>query len=188
MRQIKRKDINLTRCVDHDLHTAWSTRESLLDQWYSTFVVPLVLNRPDSVNQCKRSSVNLHCSCLQRTTRNVLGAIEFICHTEDVVAVFNRNSVDRHLYADDKFCSVLQAFLVPNNSIHALLIHIYMLISAPKLFYNYNYNYNYNTVTDIDTTRERLVNCILDVRKWCASRRLQLNAQKYRTGVVWEGC
>jgi len=31
--------------------------------------------------------------------------------------------------------SVLQAFLAPNNSIHALLIHIYMLILAPKLFY-----------------------------------------------------
>jgi len=33
------------------------------------------------------------------------------------------------------FCSVLQAFLAPNNTIHALLIHIYMLILAPKLFY-----------------------------------------------------
>jgi len=32
-------------------------------------------------------------------------------------------------------CSVLQAFLAPNNSIHALLIHIYMLILAPKLVY-----------------------------------------------------
>jgi len=31
--------------------------------------------------------------------------------------------------------SVLQAFLAPNNTIHALLIHIYMLILAPKLFY-----------------------------------------------------
>jgi len=33
-------------------------------------------------------------------------------------------------------CSVLKAFLAPNNSIHALLIHINMLIYlAPKLFY-----------------------------------------------------
>jgi len=56
--------------------------------------------------------------------------------------VFNRNSVDYHLYADDK-----------------------QLYSA-------------TTVTDIDTTRERLADCILDVREWCASRRLQLNAQK----------
>ena len=47
--------------------------------------------------------------------------------------MFNRNSVDHHLYADDK-----------------------QLYSA-------------TTVTDIDTTRERLVDCILDVREWCAS-------------------
>ena len=63
--------------------------------------------------------------------------------------MFNRNSVDHHLYADDK-----------------------QLYSA-------------TTVTDIDTTRERLVHCILDVREWCASRRLQLNAQK--TELVWFG-
>ena len=50
--------------------------------------------------------------------------MEFICYTEDVVAVFNR---DHHLnYADDK-----------------------QLYSA-------------TTVTDIDTTRDRLVDCILD--------------------------
>jgi len=63
--------------------------------------------------------------------------------------VFNRNSVDHHLFADDK-----------------------QLYSA-------------TTVTDTDTTRDRLVNCILDVREWCASRRLQLNAQKPE--VVWFG-
>jgi len=45
--------------------------------------------------------------------------------------------------------------------------------------------YSATTVNDIDTTRERLVNCILDVREWCASRRLQLNAQK--TELVWFG-
>jgi len=33
-------------------------------------------------------------------------------------------------------CCVWQTFLAPNNSIRALLIHIYMLILAPKLFYN----------------------------------------------------
>jgi len=32
-------------------------------------------------------------------------------------------------------CSVPQAFLAPNNSIRKLLIHIYMLILAPKYFY-----------------------------------------------------
>jgi len=34
--------------------------------------------------------------------RSVITAIKFICYTEDVVAVFNRNSLDHHLYADDK--------------------------------------------------------------------------------------
>jgi hypothetical protein len=80
---------------------------------------------------------------------SVLGAIEFICYTEDVVAVFHHNSVNHHLYADDKQI------------------------------------YTATTVTDIDTTRERLVRCILDVRDWCASRRLQLNARK--TELVWFG-
>ena len=45
--------------------------------------------------------------------------------------------------------------------------------------------YSATTVTDIDATRERLVDCILDVREWCASGRLQLNAQK--TELVWFG-
>jgi len=45
--------------------------------------------------------------------------------------------------------------------------------------------YSATTVTNIDTTRERLVNCILDVREWCASRRLQLNSQKAE--LVWFG-
>jgi len=130
-------------------HSAWTTTESLLDQRYSTFVVPLVLNRPDSVNQCKRFSVSLQCGCLQRrTTRKrsrCMQSNSFV-YTEDVVPVFNRNSVVQHIimYADDK-----------------------QLYSA-------------TTVNDIDTTRERLVNCILDVRVWCASRR----PQKNRTGVV----
>jgi len=73
---------------------------------------------------------------------SVLRAIEFICYTVDFVTVFNRKSVDHHLYADDK-----------------------QLYSA-------------STDTNIDTTHEHLVNCILDVREWCASRRLQFNAQK----------
>ena len=104
-------------------------------------MVPLLLNEPNSVNvnglQSACSAVA--CSVPQGSG---LGAIKFICYTEDVVAVFIRNSVDHHLYADGKQL------------------------------------YSVNTVTDIDTTRERLVNCILEVRDWCASRRLQLNAQK----------
>jgi len=45
--------------------------------------------------------------------------------------------------------------------------------------------YSTTTVTGIDTTRECLVNCILDVPEWCAFRRLELNAQK--TELVWFG-
>jgi len=61
--------------VDHDIllevSRIASRSKSLqnLDQRHSTAVVPLVLNRPDSVNQCKRFSFSLQCSCLQRTTR-----------------------------------------------------------------------------------------------------------------------
>jgi len=63
--------------------------------------------------------------------------------------VFNRNSVDHHLYDDDE-----------------------QLYSA-------------TTVIDIDTTRERLVNCNLDVHEWCASRPIQLNVQK--SELMWFG-
>jgi len=83
----------MTFCLKYYRIASWSK--------ISTFVVPLVLKRPDSVNQCKRSSVSLQCGC-SVPQGSVLGAIEFICYTEDGVAVFNRNSVDHYLYADDK--------------------------------------------------------------------------------------
>ena len=38
---------------------------------------------------------------------------------------------------------------------------------------------------DIDVVRTRLSNCVADVAVWCASRRLQLNANK--TEVIWFG-
>ena len=38
---------------------------------------------------------------------------------------------------------------------------------------------------DIDAIRERLSKCIADIAVWCASRRLQLNANK--TEVIWFG-
>jgi len=65
--------------------------------------------------------------------------------------VFNRNSVDHHLYADNK-----------------------QLYSA-------------TTVTDIDTTRDRLVNCILDVREWCSLSKTTVRCAKTQTGMtlVW---
>jgi hypothetical protein len=80
---------------------------------------------------------------------SVLGPLEFISYTDDVVEVFQKNSVRYHLFADDKqvYCST--------------------------------------TIADIDITRQRLSSCISDVRDWCASRRLQLNASK--TELVWFG-
>jgi hypothetical protein len=134
--------------VDHDillevLQNRFSVNDIALS-WFRSYLT----DRTQSINvngfQSARSAVT--CSVPQGS---VLGAIEFICYTEDVVAVFVRNSVDHHLYADDK-----------------------QLYSA-------------TTVTDIDTARERLVKCILEVRDWCASRRLQLNAQK--TELLWFG-
>jgi hypothetical protein len=41
------------------------------------------------------------------------------------------------------------------------------------------------TTIEIDATRKRLYHCILDVREWCASRRLQLNANKAE--LIWFG-
>ena len=41
------------------------------------------------------------------------------------------------------------------------------------------------TIAEIDATCKRLSCCILDVRDWCASRRLQLNANK--TELIWFG-
>jgi len=60
------------------------------------------INRPTlsiNVNGLQSTFSAVACSVLQGS---VLGASEFICYTEDVVAVFNRNSVDHHLQADDK--------------------------------------------------------------------------------------
>ena len=45
--------------------------------------------------------------------------------------------------------------------------------------------YSSTTIAEIDATRERLVSCILNVRDWCASLRLQPNAEK--TELVWFG-
>ena len=80
---------------------------------------------------------------------SVLGPLEFISYTEDVVAVFSRNCVRHHLFADDK-----------------------QLYQSGK-------------ITEIDIIRNLLSRCIIDVRDWCASRRLQLNASK--TELQWFG-
>jgi Reverse transcriptase (RNA-dependent DNA polymerase) len=93
-----------------------------------------------SVNGVQPEQSVISCSVPQGS---VLGSIEFISYTENVVEVFHSHSVHHHLFADDK-----------------------QLYSA-------------TTITDIDATGiKRLISCILNVRDWCASRRLQLNAEK----------
>jgi len=45
--------------------------------------------------------------------------------------------------------------------------------------------YNSSTLVDTESVRDRLTSCISEVAKWCASRKLQLNAEK--TEVIWFG-
>ena len=40
-------------------------------------------------------------------------------------------------------------------------------------------------ISEVDAARQRLTQCIKDIRDWCASRRLRLNASK--TELVWFG-
>jgi hypothetical protein len=134
--------------VDHDILLEVLQNRFLVNDVTLSWFHSYLTGRTQSVNV---NGLQSACSAVACSVPqgSVLGAIEFICYTEDVVAVFHHNSVSHHLYADDKQI------------------------------------YTATTVTDIDTTRERLVRCILDVRDWCASRRLQLNAQK--TELVWFG-
>jgi hypothetical protein len=43
--------------------------------------------------------------------------------------------------------------------------------------------YSTTTIAEIDATRKSLSRCILDVQDWCASSRLQMNANK--TELIW---
>lgn len=134
--------------VDHEillevLHNRFSVSDIPLS-WFQSYLTGRT--QSISVNGVESARSAVTCSVPQGS---VLGSIQFISYTEDVVDVFRSNSVLHHLFADDK-----------------------QLYSA-------------TTIADIDATRERLVRCILDVRNWCASRRLQLNAQK--TELMWFG-
>lgn len=80
---------------------------------------------------------------------SVLGPLEFVAYTEDVVDLVDRHDIRSHLYADD---SQLYTSCLP---------------------------------ADVDAVRTRLSNCSADMIQWCASRRLQLNANK--TEVIWFG-
>ena len=87
--------------VDHDiLIEVLQNRLSVNDialSWFRSYLT----NRTQSINVDGLQSAcgAVACSVPQGS---VLGAIKFICYTEDVVGVFIRNSVDHHLYADDK--------------------------------------------------------------------------------------
>jgi len=45
--------------------------------------------------------------------------------------------------------------------------------------------YDSSTLADAESVQDRLTSCISEVAKWCASRRLQLNAEK--TEMIWFG-
>jgi len=87
--------------VDHEiLLEVLQNRFSINDiplSWFHSYLTDRTLSI--IINGLQSVCSAVVCSVSQGS---VLGAIEFICYTEDVVAVFNRNSVDHHLYADDK--------------------------------------------------------------------------------------
>jgi len=59
---------------------------------------------------------------------------------------------------------------------HSNLVYQYLFADDKQL-------YSVFLIADIDATCTHLVSCILDVRDWCASQRLQLNAGK--TELMW---
>jgi len=85
--------------VDHDILLEVLQNRFLINDiplsWFHSYLTDWTL----SINVYGLQST---CSVPQGS---VLGAIKFICYTEDVVPVFNRNSVDHHVYADDKLLS-----------------------------------------------------------------------------------
>jgi len=75
-----------------------------------------------------------------------------------------------------RFIAVSHGDLFLDQLFHSNLVHHYLFADDKQL---------YSATLIIDATRKRLVSCILDVRDWCASRQLQLNAGK--TELVWFG-
>jgi len=99
-----------------------------------------------SVDDVQSKLIRVDCSFPQGS---VLGPLEFISYTEDVVDVFTRNRVHHHLFDYDKQL------------------------------------YRIGKVSEIDTIRHQLCCCVTDLRDWCSSRRIQLNALK--TELQWFG-
>jgi len=79
----------------------------------------------------------------------VLGPLEFVVYTENIVQLTENHNTSSHLYADD---TQLYASCRPE---------------------------------DFNDLQTRLSNCITDLAQWCASHRLQLNADK--TEAIWFG-
>ena len=149
----------ITALVLLDLSAAFDTvdHQTLLDVLQRRFAVdevPLLwfqsylTNRTQSfcVDGTRSSALMVECSVPQGS---VLGPLEFISYTEDIVKVFQRNHVRHHLFADDKQL------------------------------------YRSGKIPEIDSIRDQLRRCIIEIRDWCASRRLQLNALK--TELQWFG-
>jgi len=91
-------------------------------------------------------SFTVDCSVPQGS---VLGPLEFVVYTEDIVQLAEDHNTSSHLCAD-------------GTQLYASC--------RPK---------------DFNNVRTRLSNCITDVAQWCASRRLQLDADK--TEAIWLG-
>jgi len=109
----------------------WFAVEGIPLLWFNSYLT----NRSQSVSVdgVQSKLIGVDCSLPQGS---ILGPLELISFTEDVVDAFTRNLVRHHLFADDKQL------------------------------------YRYGKISEIDTV------CVTDIRDWCSSRRLQLNALK----------
>jgi len=103
---------DVTALVLLDLSSAFDTvdHKTLIDILQKRFAVDdtalnwfqsYITNRSQqfSVNDVLSAPAMVNCSVPQGS---VLGPLEFISYTEDVVAIFHRNVVQHHLFADDK--------------------------------------------------------------------------------------
>lgn len=87
--------------VDHDimlsiLHRRFSVDGAALN-WFHSYLTDR--SQTFSVGDSKSVSHSVNCSVPQGS---VLGPVEFIAYTEDVVDLFDRHEVNHHLYADDQ--------------------------------------------------------------------------------------
>ena len=152
--------------VDHSiLLSVLSERFSVADKalsWFHSYLS----DRTQSFFYAGKmtSSFPVSCSVPQGS---VLGPLEFTAYTEDITELPNRHAIRSHLYADD---TQLYASCRLEDTDKTVKSRLSSQIA------------NY---PDIDTVRSRLSNCISDITTWCASRRLQLNANK--TEVIWFG-